>query len=267
MCNRRIRTPAPGYARVAVAVLALAVASVAASARASEVDEAKRHYLKGTKAYEVGAYEEAIVEYREAYRLVDDPALLFNLGQAQRLAGHTVEALRAYRMFLLKVPDAPNRADVEAIVHDLERLPQPAAQKAVSTPVPPAPPIATAAAPAVATPPPASITTAPREQAPNAPSRTRVIAGAVVAGIGGALLAGGIAFSVLANHASNDVTHAAQTGGAFDYGIYSSGKTDDALGIALLSVGGCAVVVGAIVMIVAKRHQRAVVMRSLAVAD
>jgi tetratricopeptide (TPR) repeat protein len=118
-------------------------------ARASDVDEARRHYANGTKAYEIGAYDEAIREYGEAYRVIDDPALLFNLGQAHRLAGHPVEAIRQYRMYLIKVHNASNRADVEQRIHDLE---QQIALPPKSQPAPPlSPPAQTQAGPTTLT--------------------------------------------------------------------------------------------------------------------
>jgi tetratricopeptide (TPR) repeat protein len=89
--------------------------------RAETTEDAQRHFAAGKKAYEIGAYDEAIKEFGEAYRLIDDPALLYNLGQAHRLAGHTVEALRLYRMFLLKVPSSPNRDEVTASITELQK--------------------------------------------------------------------------------------------------------------------------------------------------
>ncbi|HEX6836513.1 MAG TPA: hypothetical protein VF334_08060, partial [Polyangia bacterium] len=91
-------------------------------ASADEVNEAREHYKKGTKAFELGAYDEAVAEYSAAYRLRDDPALLYNLGQAHRLANHPTEALHFYRLFLMKVPSTPNRVEVETKIDELQRL-------------------------------------------------------------------------------------------------------------------------------------------------
>lgn len=83
------------------------------TARADDVAAARDHYRAATKAYEVGQYDEAIREFASAYKLKDDPTILFNLGQAHRLAGHKMEALRAYRNYLNRVPNAPNREEVQ----------------------------------------------------------------------------------------------------------------------------------------------------------
>jgi tetratricopeptide (TPR) repeat protein len=61
---------------------------------------AREHYHRGTVAFNLGHYEEAAGEYEEAYRLKDDPALLYNIAQARRLAGNRREALRSYKTFL-----------------------------------------------------------------------------------------------------------------------------------------------------------------------
>lgn len=226
------------------------------SALAGPVEEAKRHYAEGTKAYEIGAYDEAIKEYGEAYRLIDDPALLYNLGQAHRLAGHTIEALRAYRMFLLKVPDSPYRGEVEERIGDLQR------QSSQPRSLPPTPSEAKAppveAPPVEAPPPSASPSLAPPAPAidplATAAARKKLIAGGVVTGAGVAIAVGGIVCGVLAQNAGNSITHAAQSGQAFDYSTFQAGKTDQALEIALLAVGGAAVIAGVTVMIVGKRQ-------------
>jgi Tetratricopeptide repeat len=82
---------------------------------------AREHYRRATKAYEIGQYDEAIREFGEAYKIKDDPSILYNLAQAHRLAGHREEALRTFRMFLLKVPDTPHRADAEARIAELQK--------------------------------------------------------------------------------------------------------------------------------------------------
>lgn len=61
------------------AVVLVVLASAPPSARADERSEAKEHFVKGTKAFDLGAYDEAVNEYSLAYRLLDDPALLYNI--------------------------------------------------------------------------------------------------------------------------------------------------------------------------------------------
>jgi len=101
------------------------VAPVAARAAAPEV-EARSHYNRGTGYFNLGRYREALAEYEAAYLSVQDPPFLFNIAQCQRKMGRDQEALAAYRSYLRVAPNAPNRAEVQKRIADLERQ-QPAA--------------------------------------------------------------------------------------------------------------------------------------------
>src|SRR6266536_983749 len=102
--------------------VALALLLLSGVARADDKAQARDHYQKGTKAFALGAYDEAVAEYSAAYRLVDDPALLYNIAQAHRLAGHASEALRFYRMYVTLLPRAPNRDEVDGKIAELTKL-------------------------------------------------------------------------------------------------------------------------------------------------
>src|SRR5262245_12068524 len=101
-------------------VIALLIAHVG-FAHADDRALAREHYQRGTKAFDLGFYEQAIREYTAAYQAVDDPAILYNLGQANRLAGHHQDAARFYRIYLTKVPRAGNREDVEHKIAELDK--------------------------------------------------------------------------------------------------------------------------------------------------
>src|SRR5262245_40948896 len=88
----------------------------------AQAQTAKQHYERGSTLYDVGQYREAAREYEEAYKLKSDPALLFNMGQAYRLGGDNVAALRAYKSYLRRSPEASNRRDVEAYIVKLQKL-------------------------------------------------------------------------------------------------------------------------------------------------
>ena len=129
--------------------IAVFVVFSAGMAYASELDSAREHFAKGTRAYDLGLYDEAIAEYMAAYKIKDDPALLFNIGQAHRLAGHAAEALRFYKTYLSKVPAAQNRSEVEAKMAELNKQLEQQKQKPVeAAPNPPAPSPMPAAVPA-----------------------------------------------------------------------------------------------------------------------
>ncbi len=106
--------------RIVALICALVLASPLASA--DDASSARDHYKKGTRLYELNRFAEAAAEYELAYQAKDDPALLFNIGQAYRFDGQNKKALLAYKQYLRKVPDAPNRKDVEEHIASLEKL-------------------------------------------------------------------------------------------------------------------------------------------------
>jgi tetratricopeptide (TPR) repeat protein len=98
--------------RLRVMLLTLVIAS--ANARADEdVRRARRHFDQGTTLYDLGRFREAAHEYEQAYAAKNDPALLFNIGQAYRGAKDYEAATNAYRAYLRKLPGAFNRPAVE----------------------------------------------------------------------------------------------------------------------------------------------------------
>lgn len=244
-----VRRPRRENMRTFLYLIVITCLCFATSVAADERTEAQRHYVKGTKAFDLGAYDEAIAEYSSAYRIKDDPALLYNLGQAHRLANHPVEAIHFYKMYLTKVPNAPNRDEVVAKVSDLQatleqrrRAEQQERQATAVVTTPVAPATSPAAAPVVAPPP----ATAPNDRS----GRTLTITGAAMVGVGVATIAGGIACGVLAKQSSDDLTKAAETMQPFDSSKQRAGKTEQALEGALLGVGGAAAVTGIVLLLV-----------------
>ena len=102
-------------------VVWITLASVAGGvAHADDRATAREAYRDGTRLYEVGEFAKALEAFKRAYLAYPDPSLLFNLGQCYRQLGVKPDAVRSYRQFLNKVPDAPNRADVERLIANLE---------------------------------------------------------------------------------------------------------------------------------------------------
>ena len=258
--------------RYVVAMAALLMLS-AGVARGDDQGTARDHYIKGTRAYELGLYDEAIAEYMAAYKTKDDPALLFNLGQAHRLAGHATEALHFYKTYLAKVPETANRADVESKIRELKELVEkqkqaqaepPAVSGASNQPagtgaVPPGPVPGMLGGPtdvgvggnhAAA----AVVQAAPPAQAQ--PGRGRKLAGIVTASAGLALVGTGIAFGVLAKQAGDQLTQLDQNSGVFDPSKESAGRRDQVLEGVFIGVGAAAVVTGAILYVVGARAGR-----------
>jgi tetratricopeptide (TPR) repeat protein len=63
-------------------------------------------YTEGQAAYDRHDYATAIAKWQAAYALSKESGLLFNLAQAQRLAGNCTSALASYRGFLATDPAA-----------------------------------------------------------------------------------------------------------------------------------------------------------------
>ena len=251
---------------------ALLVAAVLISAAggvcADEKAQAREHYFKGTKAFDLGAYDEAITEYSAAYRAKDDPALLYNIAQAHRLAGHPTEALRFYKIFLSKVPTASNRPEVEAKIAELQKLIE--QQKRTET-IPPSDvkpltpshdqesePKQTAPPATVEVSPPAPETVQASKPIPSDshPGRTKKVAGLAVGAAGLALVAAGVGLSVAAQQAGDDLTALTQSGGTFDPSTEAAGRTYSIVGPVLLGVGAAAVVAGVVVGVLGVREAK-----------
>ncbi len=111
-------------------------------------DAAREAAKKGTAAYNLGHFEEAARHYEEAYRQVQDPSLLYNIGQSYRLGGVPERALFSYKAFLrTAAPDAPNRRQVEQRVTELERIVSETRSTQAAPPPGPMSPPATATSP------------------------------------------------------------------------------------------------------------------------
>jgi tetratricopeptide (TPR) repeat protein len=118
------------------------------------VEEAKHHFELGRSHHELGEYDAAIAEFRKAYLLQPLSLFLFNIAQSYRRAGKRVEALDFYRRFIARDPAAPQCAEVEAMIAELEGELAAGTPQSPSTasPAPGPPPAAQAVQPATARP-------------------------------------------------------------------------------------------------------------------
>ena len=120
MCpgRRLMRLPILGMA------LLLAFPSHLVLAKGSgESETARAERTKGIVALNLGQYEEAIEHLSQAYALTQDPILLFNLGQAFRLAGKPNKAVSSYSSFLRAAgPGTKYRAQVERAAAEIENI-------------------------------------------------------------------------------------------------------------------------------------------------
>jgi hypothetical protein len=138
---------------VLLAALAILAAPIAVrTARADNTAEARQHYQKGKQLFDSGDYRGAMAEFATADKLAPSPLLEFNIALCHERLGEKSEAVRRYRLYLDRVPNAQNRTEVEQKIRDLE-----ADVKKESAPPPPPPPAEAAPSPpaAEAAPPPA----------------------------------------------------------------------------------------------------------------
>jgi hypothetical protein len=128
--TRAARWPLATLAPALACGLVVVSASAAAQPRrtpspqqadAARDEEARALFEAGRVAFDNGRFEDALGHFRRAHELSGRPQLLYNIGAAAdklRLDEQTLEAFRAY---LAGVPDARNRAEVEARVAVLEQ--------------------------------------------------------------------------------------------------------------------------------------------------
>jgi hypothetical protein len=134
------------------------IVSLASIASADDRSDARDHFMKGSKFFDLGKFDEAIKEYEAAYTLRDEPVLLYNIAQAHRLAGHASQAMHFYKSYLHRSPKAPNREEVENKIAELEKLVQ---QQQITQTLPPDQPISPGDKPAATASKPKPTTTTP----------------------------------------------------------------------------------------------------------
>src|SRR3954452_20947179 len=106
----------------AILLLAIACALPPAAHAADEkpVAAAKKLFQSGTKHFDLNEFDAALSDFKEGYRLMDDPVFLYNIAQCYRLTNHNIDAARFYKSYLRRKPDAANRKEVEIKIRALE---------------------------------------------------------------------------------------------------------------------------------------------------
>jgi len=239
----------------ALGLIVILVSSAAWAQRTDDVEAARDHYAKGKRLYDLGKFSEAAKEYEAAYQAKDDTALLFNIGQAYRLAGNYPQALLAYKAYLRNAPDAPNRAEVEARVGEMQSIVDqqtrtnrsPPQGTIESKPLAEAPPSGT---PTIR---PTSTVSEYRDE-----GRAKRTAGIALAASGVGIMGVGIAFAVVSKQAGEDAYRPSSD--VYDPSADDRQKTFRAVDIACFVVGGLAAITGATLWIVGQRERRSRVM-------
>ncbi|NVB78668.1 MAG: hypothetical protein HOV81_09765 [Kofleriaceae bacterium] len=127
--------------------IALIVFSAAAASAQPKPDAASLE-ASGNKHFELAEYDAAIADFKEAFRISDEPGYLYNIAQAYRLKKDCREAATFYKTYLRRVPAAPNAAKIRQRISEMEKCAetQPAAP-VVTAPTPTPTPTTTIAPP------------------------------------------------------------------------------------------------------------------------
>lgn len=168
-------------------------------AQASEArdDEARGNFRLGSAAYAQGRYEDARRYFARAYELSKRPQLHYNIAQAHDRLRQDEQALAAYQAFLRESGPSPHRQGVKARVAILEKVIREKRRLSAagsSVPESGAKTTSTKTGPAVAV-------DAPPEES----SRGSRLGPYLLAGAGGALLAGGLVTGLLTNTAEREL--------------------------------------------------------------
>jgi tetratricopeptide (TPR) repeat protein len=121
-----MKTAGASFLLVWTCALVLAAAAPRPARAAGDEAEGHRHARRANHLADVNKCRAAIPEYDKALRLIKDSTLLFNRAECYRKTGQADKALADYRQFLVELPKAPNRAQVEAQIAALEKATAPA---------------------------------------------------------------------------------------------------------------------------------------------
>ena len=249
-------------------LLALAAATgvAAAERKPDKRAEARVHYEAGIRKFDLMRYDEAADEFVQAYEIIGEPAILFNIAQSYRLGDRFEKSALFYRSFLRKMPELPNRAEIEGRIIEMEergadqqrqaerraaeeRDAQRRGERRAERRDP------DAATPKGPEPPPRNVA----EPEPPRAGRGLKIAGYALCGVAGVGLAVGIAMTVVATRASHTVEDAATAGEVFTPGLRDTadhGALYDKLQIVGYAVGGAAAAAAAVTLVLGFRAER-----------
>jgi tetratricopeptide (TPR) repeat protein len=252
---------------LAVALVLVAAVDAHAQPNGNDVESARQHFRRGNTLFDLQRYAEAAHEYEAAYEGKDDPALLFNIGQAYRLAGEYSKAIGSYKAYLRRSTRPRNRPEVEARIADLQRLlaeqrrtqdePPTGPEPVPETPMAPHPTDdAAASSAAAATSAPAAAATPAATATVDDPAvgRKKRLLGLGVGAGGVAVTAVGAALVGLA-YATQHTFNSPGMNTAWDPSAASRMRNEQIAGGVLLGIGAGAIV-GGVTLYLLGRHER-----------
>ncbi len=150
-----------------------------ASAQEDDDARARRHFASGESYYEEGAYEDAVREFTQAYRLSHRPALLFNLYTAEERFGRLSDAATHLEQYLREMPpDLENRGALEARLANLRAR--------ITAETSPTPTVPTVQEPAVPVEPSTELALVETEPVSSNGGADLMLGGGIALGVGGA---------------------------------------------------------------------------------
>jgi hypothetical protein len=238
---------------------------------------AKVHIHKGMQYFDLQQFPEAAHEYELAFKMNHNNQLLFYIGQAWRLAGQKRKAAGYYQAYLKRMPGGPDVAEAQQHLAELTGGGEPATETAAREPDS-APVRGAVAATEKQAPPDKSrsselaeptetqakvppITEVPSEHteppvhpatAEDNPGKPYKIAGFTLLGVGLAAAGVGIGLVVTAVSQGDDYNKKM----VYNPSQKSKIMTEDYAGIAMLAVGGAAVVTGTALAIVGYKKNK-----------
>jgi outer membrane protein assembly factor BamD (BamD/ComL family) len=99
---------------ILVSLLTQAAAPPATGAEAPPKERAQALLKEGSALYKQADFAAALQKFSAAYAIYPSPKLQFNIAQADRELGRTVEAVEAFETFLVQAPDSPPELIAEA---------------------------------------------------------------------------------------------------------------------------------------------------------
>jgi len=87
----------------------------------AQAAQAKELFKNAEVHFSLGEFDRALELYREAYKTRPLPAFLFNIGQCHRNKGQCDKAIFFFKQYLVRSPEAANKADVEKLLRICEQ--------------------------------------------------------------------------------------------------------------------------------------------------
>jgi len=103
--------------------MGIAILSPTPAPSADALAAASLHAERGTALRERGQLRDAYAEFEEAFVLHDDPAYIYELGDAAQKLGDRDDALGFYRDYLRRAPQGPRASDAANLIRDLGAAP------------------------------------------------------------------------------------------------------------------------------------------------